>query len=49
MNLKTAENLMRIADGPMHIHKDDRHKLIALTLNNLGCYYKRVKKPNVAL
>lgn len=40
---------MSLVDGPTRIHRDDRSKLIALTLNNLGCYYKRAKKPNVAL
>ena len=28
---------------------DDRRKIYALTMNNLGCYYKKIKKPNVAL
>jgi hypothetical protein len=48
-HLKAAEKLVRIFDGPTRIHKSDKHELIALTLNNLGCYYKRAKKPNVAL
>lgn len=47
--LRTAEKLVSLVDGPSRIHKDDRCKLIALTLNNLGCYYKRANKPNVAL
>ena len=28
---------------------DERKKLYALTMNNLGCYYKKLAKPNVAL
>ena len=44
-----AEKLVRMVEDPNKIHKDDRSKLSALTLNNLGCYYKRIQKPNVAL
>lgn len=31
------------------MHIDDFCKLYSLTMNNLGCYYKKVYKPNVAL
>ena len=31
------------------MHVDDFCKLYSLTMNNLGCYYKKVFKPNVAL
>jgi hypothetical protein len=31
------------------MHKDDFNKLFSLTMNNLGCYYKKMFKPNVAL
>jgi len=48
-HLRAAERLLRIADEPKHIHHEDRKKLMGLTCNNLGCYYKRCKKPNVAL
>ena len=27
----------------------DYNKLYSLTMNNLGCYYKKIMKPNVAL
>jgi len=32
-----------------HIVSDEYYKLYSLTMNNLGCYYKKVFKPNVAL
>lgn len=44
-----AEKLVRVIEDPNKIHQDDRSKLRALTLNNLGCYYKRISKPNVSL
>ena len=31
------------------ITTDDRNKISALTMNNTGCYYKKVGNPNVAL
>lgn len=31
------------------IDSQDRKRLFALTMNNLGCYYKKIHKPNVAL
>ena len=48
-NLNAAERLLRVADHPDIISQEDHKKLMALTYNNLGCYYKRSLKPNVAL
>ena len=47
--LSGAEKLLRVAESPDIIHQEDQMKLLALTCNNLGCYYKRGFKPNVAL
>ena len=49
MHLRVAEKLVNNVQDQGRIHKDDRSKLMALTLNNLGCYYKRINKPNVSL
>lgn len=49
MHLRVAEKLVNNVEDQGRIHKDDRSKLMALTLNNLGCYYKRINKPNVSL
>lgn len=48
-HLRGAERLLRISEEPRHLYHEDQRKLMALTSNNLGCYYKRCKKPNVAL
>ena len=47
--LRVAEKVVRVVEDPDRIHKEDRSKLKALTLNNLGCYYKYISKPNVSL
>lgn len=39
--LKAAELLVTKARVPQDIHVDDHQKLHTLTLNNLGCYYKK--------
>jgi tetratricopeptide (TPR) repeat protein len=44
--LKMAESLLKSAT---HLDGSDSSKLYALTMNNLGCYYKKISKPNVAL
>lgn len=35
--------------GPLSDDRDVRFRLLAVTLNNLGCYYKRTRKLRVAL
>lgn len=47
--LRAAEKLAKIASFPDKIHHEDRLKMLALTLNNIGCYYKKLNKPKVAL
>lgn len=42
-NLKNADRMLKTLD------KDSNIKLQAVTLNNFGCFYKRLNKPNVAL
>lgn len=44
--LKNAEQILK---NPNVLHFDDFCKLYSLTMNNLGCYYKKVAKPNVGL
>jgi hypothetical protein len=39
--LKEAENLLQTATIPDDITKDDSVKLLALTYNNLGCFFKK--------
>ena len=46
--LRQAEFLLNQSD-PSSAPPQNRLKLLAITLNNLGCYYKRKKQPNVAL
>ena len=33
----------------LNIDDERLNKLLAITLNNIGCYYRRIDKPNVAL
>ena len=47
-DLKLAEKLL-IYTGENQIDSQDKKRLFALTMNNMGCYYKKVSKPNVAL
>ena len=44
--LKKAEALLSVSEEG---DKLDRTRLLCITLNNLGCYYKRRRQPNVAL
>ena len=44
--LKMAEKIILNCKG---IVSDEYYKLFSLTMNNLGCYYKKIFKPNVAL
>src|SRR5574343_262215 len=41
--LKDAEKLLKTLNSP------ENFKLQGITLNNFGCFYKRINKPNVAL
>ena len=41
--LKDAEKLLKTLNSPENL------KLHGITLNNFGCFYKRINKPNVAL
>jgi tetratricopeptide (TPR) repeat protein len=45
--LKNGEKILISEDQVIPTAK--RNKLLSLTLNNLGCYYKKMEKPNVAL
>ena len=49
MKLKYAERVIQAVEVPSEMHQSDHEKLYSLTINNLGCYYKKVFKPNVAL
>ena len=50
-----AQKKLRLSELLLHderasaISEDDRNKIYALTMNNLGCYYKKIGTPNVAL
>jgi tetratricopeptide (TPR) repeat protein len=52
-NLKDSLVLLKKADEILNSNEDinipNRLKLIGITLNNLGCYYKKRKQPKVAL
>ena len=50
-NFKESLNLLKRAEDMLNNEKEipDRFKLLGITLNNLGCYYKRRKQFNVAL
>src|SRR5574343_1533119 len=41
--LKDAHHVLNNQPGPQNL------KLLGITLNNFGCFYKRIHKPNVAL
>lgn len=41
--LKDAQYVLNNQPGPLNL------KLLGITLNNFGCFYKRIHKPNVAL
>jgi hypothetical protein len=45
-HLKMAE---KIVNASRNVMDDEYFKLYSLTMNNLGCYYKKIEKPNVAL
>lgn len=49
--LKQAETLLELAvfEGALMLDPEKRSRMLSLTLNNFGCYYKKVGKPNVAL
>lgn len=46
--LQQAEHILESAD-PSITSLKSRQNLLAVTLNNLACYYKSVKQPNVSL
>ena len=48
-NLKKAEALIEEMKEKNQTETPDFSKLYSLTMNNLGCYYKKMYKPNVAL
>jgi len=39
--LNAAERLITAVDNPDLLNEDDKLRLMALTYNNLGCYYKK--------
>jgi hypothetical protein len=49
--LKQAETVLELAvyEGALMLDAGKRARMLSLTLNNFGCYYKKVGKPNVAL
>lgn len=47
--LKQAEQVIKMAKIGDNIREEEYYKLYSLTMNNLGCYYKKIFKPNVAL
>ena len=46
--LRTCDQILQQADK-YNIQEKDRAKITALTMNNLGCYYKKLNLPLVAL
>ena len=42
--LKQAENLLNTANIPDDISKGDQIRLLALTYNNIGCFFKKLVK-----
>ena len=46
--LQEAETLLMSKD-PLVLELPNRLNLLAVTFNNLACYYKNMKQPNVAL
>ena len=48
-SLRMSELLLKDHKRTKSITADDRNKIYALTMNNMGCYYKKVGNPNVAL
>ena len=47
--LKMAEKISTQIQCPAMMKQSDKNTLMALIFNNLGCYYKKNKKPKVAL
>ena len=39
--MNAAERLLTAMDNPEFLNEDDKKRLMALTYNNLGCYYKK--------
>lgn len=48
-SLQQAEKILLDGANPEVCKMQNRLKLTAITFNNFGCYYKRIKQPNVAL
>lgn len=50
-HFETALGLLRRAEEELRLAGDlpNKQKLQAITLNNLGCFYKRTKRPTIAL
>ena len=46
--LKQAEAILRV-NSKSNLAVSEYNRLYSLTMNNLGCYYKKINKPNVAL
>lgn len=49
LKLKEAEQLLNFVKISKELSEDSYNKLYILTMNNIGCYYKKVFQPNVAL
>ena len=49
LKLKEAEQLLNFVKISHELSDDNYNKLYILTMNNIGCYYKKVFQPNVAL
>lgn len=47
--LKMAEKISTQIQSPSMMDNGDKNTLMALIFNNLGCFYKKNKKPKVAL
>ena len=50
-HFESALGLLRKAEEELRLAEDwpNKQKLQAITLNNLGCFYKRTKRPTIAL
>ena len=48
-SLKMAEKIVTQIVSPEMMYEEPKKQILALTYNNLGCYYKKCQKPNVSL
>jgi hypothetical protein len=49
IKFKEAEQLLNFIKVTQEFQSEGYNKLFILTMNNIGCYYKKIFQPNVAL